>query len=80
MNSLETNATETHVTQYDIETMRSSGSGETKVLDVSAAATVRRFFSKPRAVAAALSDPSLCESIADLTDSLTVGRPVAGTT
>ena len=79
MNSLEMNATDTHVTQYDIETMRSSGSGETKVIDVSAAATARRVFSRPRAVAA-LPDPSLCESIADLTDSLTVGRRVARTT
>ena len=80
MNSLETNATDTHVTQHDIETLRSSGSSETKVLDVPAAAAARRFFSKPRAVTAALSDPTLCDSIADLIDSLTVGRPVAGTT
>ena len=73
MSFLETNATDTHVTRYDLETLRSPGSNEAKVLDVSATAAARRYLSKPWAVTAALPDLTRC-------DTLTGGRPVAGTT
>jgi hypothetical protein len=75
----ETNATEIDFTRYDLETLRSAGSNEAKVLDMSVTTEARRCLSKPWAVSAALPDPTLCDSVADL-DSLTVSPPVAGKT
>lgn len=77
MSLLETNATDTHVTRFDLETLRSPGSNVAKVPDVSATAAARRCLPKPWAVTAALPDPTFCDFIADL-GFLTVGRPVAG--
>ena len=67
----------TAVTEDDIEELRSLGLSDMEIFDVAAAAAARCFFSKLLDATGTLPDPVFRESIPDLLETLTVGRPVA---
>lgn len=67
----------TDVTEDDIEELRSLGLTDVEIFDVAAAAAARCFFSKLLDATGTLPDSVFRESIPDLLETLTVGRPVA---
>lgn len=67
----------TDVTEVDVEELRSLGLDDTEIFDVAAAAAARCFFSKLLDATGTLPDPVFRDSIPELVDALTVGRPIA---
>lgn len=67
----------TDVTQDDIDELRSLGLSDAEIFDVAAAAAARCFFSKLLDATGTLPDPVFRDSMPELVDTLTVGRPIA---
>jgi uncharacterized peroxidase-related enzyme len=67
----------TDVIDADAEELRSLGLDDAEIFDVAAAAAARCFFSKLLDATGTLPDPVFRDSIPDLVDTLTVGRPIA---
>lgn len=67
----------TDVTQDSIEELRSLGMTDAEIFDVAAAAAARCFFSKLLDATGTLPDPIFRDTVPELLDSLTVGRPIA---
>jgi uncharacterized peroxidase-related enzyme len=67
----------TDVIDADVEELRSLGLDDAEIFDVAAAAAARCFFSKLLDATGTLPDPVFRDSIPDLVDTLTVGRPIA---
>jgi uncharacterized peroxidase-related enzyme len=67
----------TDVIDADAEELRSLGLDDAEIFDVAAAAAERCFFSKLLDATGTLPDPVFRDSIPDLVDTLTVGRPIA---
>lgn len=65
------------VTQTDIEHLRDMGLGDAEIFDVAAAAAARCFFSKLLDSMGAQPDPAYAGLPVEMTEALTVGRPIA---
>lgn len=64
------------ITRSDIEILRSHGLSDQEIFDVTAAATVRCFFSKTLDALGAQPDARYLDLDEDLREALTVGRPI----
>lgn len=67
----------TDVTQDDIDELRALGLSDAEIFDVATAAAARCFFSKLLDATGTLPDPVFRDSMPELVDTLTVGRPIA---